>query len=215
LERLLAEAAGRAGAGTAGSALATALPRPGIGLTQALVLFVAALRAGTLEPLLGREQALGIANHARLGPLAAALRGDMARLERFAFEPSPGSWQGLLAPLIVGDQIRMLRLFWRRDGAPEDAAEAARPRRFIVETEIGQLGPIQLDGLLGERHLDFVLRGEAPLPAAWQPALVRLVSETAAKAGYVGKIAFQTCRPFPISPMEEALSSTPARGVTA
>lgn len=210
LEKLLSGAAGQS---AAQGALAAALPRPGAGLTRALIAFIAALRSGGLEPLLGRAVTLSLLSQPRLGPLARALGQDMAQLEHFAFDPRPGAWQGLFAPLIVGDQLHQMRIFTRREDAPEEAEPKTKVRRFIVETELPALGPIQLDGLLGADTLDLVMRSALALPAAWQSDLRLVVGETAARAGIDGKIGFQICDRFPVAPLEEGLFGAEAHGV--
>lgn len=212
LEKLLNEAGGK---NPAQGALAAALPRPGAGLTRALITFIATLRSGGLEPLLGRALALSLLSQPRLGPLARALHQDMAHLERFALDPGPGAWQGLFAPLIVGGQYHQLRIFTRRDGAPEETEPKAKLRRFIVETELPALGPIQLDGLMAADTLDLVMRCTTALPATWQSNLRLLVGASAARAGIIGKIGFQICDKFPVAPLEDGLLGTEAQGILA
>lgn len=197
------------------SAAATNLPRPGPGLANSLLAFIAALRSGQIEQLFGPSIAQKITDNPRLAPLAGSVRNDMALLQQFAFDTGPGAWYGLFAPLIVGDQLRQLRLFIRRE--EELAAGGREPitRRFIIETEMKTMGPIQIDGLLGNRNLDLLLRSTKPLPGAWQTELGAIVTKMAALFGKLGGIGFQTCQRFPVAPLEEGLLGPEARGVSA
>ena len=212
LDKLLGELAS---ANIAKSAISTALPRPGAGLARGLLSFIAALRSGQMEQLLGKSIALDILKNSRLSPFAASVRGDMARLERFAFESGPGGWYGLFAPLIVGDQLRQLRFYIRREDDRNAGERDPRARRFIVEAEMDRLGPIQIDGLLGGGNLDLLLRSANRLPHAWQAELGALVAKMAMLCGITGEIKFQTCRLFPVAPLEEGLLGADQHGVTA
>lgn len=69
-----------------------------------------------------------------------------------------------------------------------------RKNRFLIDLNLSRLGSIQLDGLVGSRNLDLVLRSEAPLPVTMRDELKVMYERTMKAFGYAGMLQFQTER---------------------
>ncbi len=170
-------------------------------LAAHLVMIIRAVRTRDLGSLLGRE-ALRALETAGGQSLLRDLGAELERLEGASREP----WRALFLPLREDDEVRMLRLFVRRqrdDDAAEDADDAPTQTRFIIETDMRRLGPLQLDGLLAEKRLDIVFRTHTPVPTTWQTDLRALVSATSHAYDIAGTLVFQTHEQFPVQPLAE------------
>ncbi len=184
--------------------------QPGDRLAAGLLFLVAAMRGGDIASLLG-EPALRSLERAGRGGLLRRLNDELGVLNKLATEAS-NDWRAFFLPVQPPDgPITPVRMFFRQPRKNKPQTEQAT--RFVVETELTRLGPIQIDGLAKKTRLDLILRTHQPLPAEAQNEIDRLFQSAAAEGRFAGSIAFQAVQRFPIDPLEEI--GHPVHGVTA
>lgn len=190
--------------------LGRAVAHPGERLAAGLLFLVAAMRGGDLGALLG-EPAMRSLERAGRGGLLRRLNDELGVLNKLATEAS-GEWRAFFLPVQPPDgPITPVRLFFRQPRKNQKPGEQAT--RFVVETELTRIGPIQIDGLAKATRLDLILRTREALPAEAQNEIDRLFQSAAAEGRFTGSIAFQAVQRFPIDPLEEI--GHPVHGVVA
>ncbi|WP_044561694.1 hypothetical protein [Azospirillum sp. B4] len=173
------------------------LPRPTPQLTKTLVVFLAALRGGDASGWLGSE-AMSTLGKAGRGRLSTRLADDFSSIAAQAAEPNKDGWRIYAVPF--GDEVGRLQVHVRAINEDEEEEEAtvsraghARPlRRFLIDLQLSQLGPMQLDGLIWTSRFDLVIRTRQLLPASLTRELHGIYSNSLAAVGYTGSLAFQT-----------------------
>jgi len=192
------------------SALGRAVAHPGDRLAAGLLFLVAAMRGGDIAALLG-EPAMRSLERAGRGGLLRRLNDELGVLNKLATEAS-NDWRAFFLPVQPPDgPITPVRMFFRQPRKNQKPGEQAT--RFVVETELTRIGPIQIDGLAKATRLDLILRTREALPAEAQNEIDRLFQSAAAEGRFTGSIAFQAVQRFPIDPLEEI--GHPVHGVTA
>ncbi|MBL8705456.1 MAG: hypothetical protein JNM30_11450 [Rhodospirillales bacterium] len=192
------------------SALGRAVAQPGDRLAAGLLFLVAAMRGGDIGALLG-EPAIRSLERAGRGGLLRRLNDELGVLNKLATEAS-GEWRAFFLPVQPPDgPITPVRMFFRQPRKNQKQGEQAT--RFVVETELTRLGPIQIDGLAKATRLDLILRTREALPAEAQTEIDRIFQSAAADGRFTGSIGFQAVERFPIDPLEEI--GHPVHGVTA
>jgi hypothetical protein len=173
------------------------LPRPTPQLTKTLVVFLAALRGGDASGWLGSE-AMSTLSKAGRGRLSARLSDDFNSIATQAAEPNKDGWRTYAVPF--GDEVGRLQVHVRAinedEGEEEEGpARVARNRplrRFLIDLQLSQLGPMQLDGLIWTGRFDLVVRTRQLLPNSLTRELHGIYSNSLAAVGYSGALAFQT-----------------------
>lgn len=192
------------------SALGRAVAQPGDRLAAGLLFLVAAMRGGDISALLG-EPAIRSLERAGRGGLLRRLNDELGVLNKLATEAS-GDWRAFYLPVQPPDgPITPVRMFFRQPRKNQKQGDQAT--RFVVETELTRIGPIQIDGLAKATRLDLILRTREALPAAAQNEIDRIFQSAAAEGRFTGSIGFQAVQRFPIDPLEEI--GHPVHGVTA
>ncbi len=177
-----------------------AAAQPGEGFATTLILMVVALRGGNLATLLG-EPALRALERAGRGPLLGRLNDEFQTLQRLASEPT-ADWRAFFVPVQHPDgALTPVRLFFRRPREQKPGQQSAT--RFVVETELTRLGPLQIDGLARPQRVDMILRTRQALPAEAQADIDRIFRAATDTGGFGGTIAFQAIDRFPIDPLDE------------
>ncbi|MEA1676680.1 hypothetical protein [Nitrospirillum sp. BR 11163] len=173
------------------------LPRPTPQLTKTLVIFLAALRGGDASGWLGSE-AMSTLSKAGRGRLSARLSDDFNSIATQAAEPNKDGWRTYAVPF--GDEVGRLQVHVRaineeegeEEGGPARAARNRPLRRFLIDLQLSQLGPMQLDGLIWTGRFDLVIRTRQLLPGSLTRELHGIYSNSLAAVGYSGGLAFQT-----------------------
>ncbi|MEC4593987.1 MULTISPECIES: hypothetical protein [Nitrospirillum] len=173
------------------------LPRPTPQLTKTLVVFLAALRGGDASGWLGSE-AMSTLSKAGRGRLSARLTDDFNSIATQAAEPNKEGWRTFAVPF--GDEVGRLQVHVHaindEEGEEEEGGARGvrnRPlRRFLIDLQLSQLGPMQLDGLIWTGRFDLVIRTRQLLPSSLTRELHGIYSNSLAAVGYSGGLAFQT-----------------------
>jgi hypothetical protein len=188
-----------------------AVALPGERLAAGLLFLIAALRGGDVSMLLG-ERAVRALERAGRGAMLARLSEELGTLRRLATEPS-GDWRAFFLPVQQPDgPITPVRLFFRQQRGRKGQGEPTT--RFVVETELTRLGPLQIDGLARATRIDLVLRTRELLPEGARRDIDAIVQSAAAEGRFTGTIAFQAVTRFPIDPLDE-IAHPAQQGVTA
>ncbi|MBI3709904.1 MAG: hypothetical protein HY246_19830 [Proteobacteria bacterium] len=181
-----------------------ALPRPGPRLAVQILSYIANGAAPDAHALLGGP-ALNVLERAGRGDLIARLDTDLAEMTKLS-AASASEWRVAFVPICAGDMIHQLRVFTRRRRASTPRRDDAG-KRFVVECDFTEFGPVQLDGLLNKPSLDLILRTHDDLPQSVQSDLGRLFAGSCSAAGLSGRLAFQSATTFPVSPLDEILGA--------
>lgn len=192
------------------TALGRAVAQPGQRMAAGLLFLVAALRGGDIGMLLG-ERAVRSLERTGRGALLGRLSEELGVLNRLATQPS-GDWRAFFLPVQHPEgPITPVRMFFRQQRNRKGQLEPTT--RFVVETELTRLGPLQIDGLARAQRVDLVLRTREALPEEARRDIDAIVQSAAAEGRFAGSIAFQAGGRFPIDPLDEI--GHPAHGVTA
>ena len=100
-------------------------------------------------------------------------------------------------PFLNGQEIEPIRLHLHHpeddDGKP-DPDQATK--RFLIDLDLSNIGPLQIDGLIGDQSLDLILRTTVPMPGNFMDDL-NLIYITALEAvGKTGRLTFRHDEPL-------------------
>lgn len=192
------------------SALGRVMAQPGDRFAAGLLVMMTAMRGGNVQEFLG-EGATRSLEKAGRGGLLRRLGEELTIMNKLATEPT-GDWRAFFLPVLPPDgPVTPVRLYYRQPQKKKGQPDTAT--RFVVETELSNLGPLQIDGLARAQRLDLILRTRAPLPPDAQQEIDRRFQSAAADGRFAGTIAFQAVQRFPIDPLEEI--GHPVHGVVA
>ena len=172
----------------------TVIPQPGPHLAANILFFLMALHGGDMRAWLGTNQAR-LLQHAR-PDILTRLGEDFSQLARMAEEPVSGEWRVALIPFYSEQELRQLRLYSRPHG-DDGEGEGPSGTRFVIDMELSRLGRLQIDGLVrdGGKHLDLIVRTEAPLPGEMPGDIRQIFLNAQELTGFKGGIAFQAAPP--------------------
>lgn len=181
--------------------LAQAIPDGGGRTVAAAVAFVQAMRSGDLRHWPGDTNLRALE---RAGPRGAHLAGQLsAEVGELASRArdTGGEWRALPIPWNAEGRIERIALITRREGDDEDDRKKERKgggTRFLIEVNLSQLGPMQMDGMFRteSRTFDLVLRTKATLPDVMRRDLTSLFADTNAAMGLAGTLSFQVTKKF-------------------
>lgn len=180
------------------------LPTTGPRLAAGMLFFLSALSGGALQGWLG-VTAARILQQLPADGRGAHLPDEFATMARTAGESLNGEWRATALPIFHGETLNNLRLFIHRNTNDEDDNPGTR---FVVEADLTQIGPIQLDGLVrGEQNFDLTLRSTRPLSEQWRNDLANLFSQAGAAANFGGNLSFEVLSALPTP----ALAGAPHR----
>ncbi|MDJ0895924.1 MAG: hypothetical protein QNJ92_12350 [Alphaproteobacteria bacterium] len=205
-------ALGRTDPAAAQSVLAS-LPQPNTRLAASMMFLLAALGAGNARALLG-ERNTDALRRAGVGEVLGRLGEDFAVQQRLGDPNGPGEWRAFFLPFLTGERVEQIRLFLHkhkhRRGRPDQHGS-----RFVIEFELTELGPFQLDALVQdeeERRFDLFVRTQQGLPDEVRDGIGDVFTGTAGALGFGGTIVFQTVEQFPVAPLQD-LPPTDPEGV--
>jgi len=175
----------------AAPALRNSLPAPTPQLAPTALLFLAALRLGTIESWLGQN--LQMLRQAGKRDLVDQLTDDFGKISDQSKETLPGGWKMISMPLFHDEQLNQMRFFVRRDpqgGQPgEDGAKPAT--RFLLNVNLSRMGGLQLDGFIHKKQFDLILRTEEPLQFGIRQELMKKFAAGLAQVSLQGGVSFQ------------------------
>lgn len=182
---------------------ATKLPQPGPRLTSGIIFFLSAIRGGQLQNWLGPDLVRTLSGHNH-GALMNQLADDFALLAQMATDPVSTEWRTALLPFLHDGVFQQLRIYLRdRGGDQSSGSDEDAGTRFVVEADIGQIGPLQLDGLIRQKRFDLIVRSHRPLPVKMRADIQELFQNSGADTIFAGSINFQVEPDFHVAPLEQ------------
>ncbi len=175
-------------------------------LAATLIGLTAAVDSANVRPWLGDRLVKTLAKTDR-PDLVARMEKDLAGLKTPVRMPLDGTWQCLILPLPLGQQIEPIRLVVRRPPGDEAEAEAREEEgtRFLIDVTLSRLGAIQIDGLLRRktRRFDMILRSHAVLPGKIRHDIEAIFARSLEGLDMAGGASFQQTLTF-IEPIPAA-----------
>ena len=196
----LQEALRSIGPTAAQGAIAQAIPQTGAQFTNALLFFIAALRAGDMRGWLGAEATRGIEREALFGRMIE----EFGLMQRLANEPGGQEWRLFLLPVLSEEQLHQLRLFVRDNQENGTDDQKAKETRFVIEVTFSKLGPFQFDGLARSNALELIIRTEHELAGPMQHEIAEIFADTTSALGLNGSVAFRTEAFFQLQPLRDS-----------
>ena len=177
------------------SAVQNTLPSPTPRLVSTTLFFVAALRLGQVENWLG-DKTLNALKDSGKTALIDRLSGDFSRIAGQSTETIAGQWKALTLPMLYDGQVSNIQLFIRgdedTDKGTEESGTKGEQTRFILDLELSNMGPLQLDGYLTPQTLDIIFRTHHALPTEMRRDMMRLFSDAVEMVNLKGGISFQS-----------------------
>jgi hypothetical protein len=188
--------------------IATAVPQSGPKLAAGALLFLAALRGGSVENWLGAEPLRLLAKAGR-ADLARRLGDDFTQAAQLASDPTKGDWRVLLLPIYDGEAMRQVTFFFRHGGkSPGRGSERDTGTRFVVDLDLDATGALQFDGLVRKHQFDLIMRSVRPLAEEWRRDIATIFGDALAISGMKGGVTFQVgaARQTPLDDMRRNAS---------
>jgi len=183
--------------------LANTLPDGGPRTVAAALSFIQSMRGGDQRQWPGDNNLRALE---RTGPrgahLAKTLSGEVAQLSAQTRETT-GEWRTTPIPWNAEGQIEKINVITRREESPEDDENEEEKKtgpglRFLLDLDLSQLGPLQLDGMVHEetKGFDMMIRSHEPLDEKIRHDLMGLFVATNLAVGLKGGLTFQVTPKF-------------------
>lgn len=180
------------------------VPHVGGGFSAGLLFFMSVLRKGDVTEWMGRDMVDHLERIGK-GDLIQRLGNDMAAVRSLFAEPSQSGWQALFFPVMVDKQLEHAQMYLKPD--EQNKKDGSRGTRFIVELELSNLGPMQMDGLVKKRtdktQFDLVIRSMTELPEQMKSDIYGIFENAQEVTGLQGGINFRLVQEFPVNPLLE------------
>lgn len=185
----------------AASAFAAMTPSPSNAAQfgPAVMFFVAAMRSGDIAGWMGGKTVDAL-QKAGKGQALSKFMSDSAGMSRLAAEPAANDWRAMSIPLMHGEQIERVALYYKREdeGGADGEGNKGGFHRFIFNLNPENMGKVQLDGLfrgaLGESNkgrLDLAVRTDQQFSQAMKMEMRRKYVDALEMAGVQGELSFQ------------------------
>lgn len=123
--------------------LAGKLPNPEKGLLPQLLQFAEAVSNQSALKLLG-DETLNL-----LRSLGIDFTADLTQLHHLQQKPdAPDGWRAFYFPFMTDEDPDQGAFYWRN----QENEEGDKSTRFVVNLSLSELGPVQIDGLMQEKH---------------------------------------------------------------
>lgn len=183
--------------------LANTVPDGGPRTIVATMSFIQSMRSGDMRQWPGDNNLRALE---RTGPrgahLARTISGEVAQLSAQTRETA-GEWRTTPVPWNANGQIEKISLITRREESDDDEDESDQNTsgsglRFLLDLDLTQLGPLQLDGMVHEekKGFDMIIRSHEPLDEAIRRDLMGLFVATNQAVGLKGGLTFQVTPKF-------------------
>ncbi len=188
------------------------LPVIGPRLTSGLLFFLAAVKTGERRGMMNYQDISRL--EAAAPNLLSQLSKDIRELNQQFTNPRLEDWKPIQLPLIFGQNVETAQLYIRKE--PEDSSgkieKLGAGNRFLLDLNLSQLGPLQLDGFVrsGERgkSLELFLRSAEPLDATISQDIRDLFVNATQATGLKGNLVFQQGAEHFVTPEQKSPPST-------
>lgn len=170
------------------------LPSLSAKLTNDMLVYLAAIKGGNIEDLLGKRP---IRQLEQSSPeLLKRLRTEINAISAAYQDIRPTQWLVLPIPLMLGQQVETLRLYVHPEAMKKPKeANATEGQRFILEANLSELGTMQFDGFVRKndrrRSFDLVVRSVSPLEATLTQSIRNVFTSSMEAVRMHGQVVFQ------------------------
>jgi hypothetical protein len=173
--------------------LATRLPQAGPAMAANLVRLVSAIRTGQPGAIL-TDPAMRLLERAGRSDLAGRVRDEAGASRRAVGEG--GDWRSYQLPFLNGAEIEPVRLFMQYPENADGEPQLDDPvRRFLIDLDLSNIGQLQIDGLIGDKSLDLILRTDDELPQNFRDELNLIYIRSLEAIGRTGQLQFRPGEP--------------------
>lgn len=177
----------------AAAEIASRLPQAGPQLAASLSGMIAGLRQGQLPGVL-TDPAIRLLERLGRVDLVGRARDEAGAARRTVGEGS--DWRAYNLPFLNGQEIEPVKLYLQYPENPEGEPMPDAPvKRFLIDLDLSRIGPMQIDGLIGEKSLDVILRTDAAMPAPFRDDLNLVYIQALEAVGRTGHLAFHPGEP--------------------
>jgi predicted RecA/RadA family phage recombinase len=191
--------------GAAVAHMQRAIPHVGSHMGAGLMLFMTMLRKGDVADWLGKD-VLNQLEQMGKTDLLPRLSADIGAMRSLFADQPPGNWQAMFFPVMVDKQLQHAQMFVKPD-EQGNKQQGGGGTRFVVELELSNLGPMQIDGFVRKREagtrFDLVMRSLSDLPDAMKTDIYAIFDNAQQVAGFKGSLQFRHVHEFPVHPLEE------------
>jgi hypothetical protein len=126
--------------------------------------------------------------------LAGRVRDEAGASRRAVGEG--GDWRSYQLPFLNGAEIEPVRLFMQYPENADGEPQLDDPvRRFLIDLDLSNIGQLQIDGLIGDKSLDLILRTDDELPQNFRDELNLIYIRSLEAIGRTGQLQFRPGEP--------------------
>lgn len=188
----------------AAQSLQRIVPHVGNNLGAGLLFFMNVLRKGDVSEWLGRDVVDKLEKIGK-GDLVQRLGNDLSAVRSLFVDQPPGNWQAMFFPVMVEKELHHAQMFMKQEA--DEKKKGGSGTRFIVELELSNLGPMQIDGFIKKHEsatqFDLVMRTMAELPDAIRTDIYHIFDSAQKIANFKGSLHFRQVSEFTVLPLEE------------
>ena len=199
------------------------LPQLGEDFISSTSAFISAMAQGNLRKLLGDDAVDSLKENGRLD-LLDKLGGEVSELNN-AFAPTQQAdqqpaWQTLFLPFVYQEELQQARLYIKREPPKKGGknAKSSHDMRFVMEVDLSELGPMQMDGLLRSKEktmsFDLIIRSRNVFSPEDKTEINNIYNSASELTGFKGSLSFHVTYNFPVKPLDEILANA-SRVITA
>jgi len=179
------------------------IPTPSPDMGKSLLFLLAALKGGVpatqFIPPKARAalppdamQALNTLD-AEFQNMAQRLRGENLTSQPAAQgQTAQEDWKAFQLPVYNGQAYEMVSFYTRREHQDDSADFPNEYTRMVIELDLSELGPLQLDNVFSNKRFDLFFKSARPLPVPAQQGLHHLFFDLLEAAGFHGTLSFSS-----------------------
>lgn len=185
---------------TTAQTLMSAIPQVGAAnLGTTMVFFMAALRLGDVRAWIGENTLRSLERYGNKD-LRDRLTDDFGRIAKLTDDPLPGNWRPMSMPLANQGEIGLINFYIKpvndeeeqqSGGEGDENKSGNKETRFLIDMDMSQLGPLQIDGLAQPGQVDVILRSKTSFPLDMRQELQALFRDILDARGMQGGVTFR------------------------
>lgn len=160
----------------------------------AALFFLAAVRSGDIQGWIGDKALEALRRGEKSHSLLSRLSQEFSSLGRFMSEQASQEWRVMALPLAWQNEIHKIALFYRReDGEHSSEDHSAGRTRFVINLQLSQIGPVQMDALFQPevKRMDLILRTTQSFSHRMQSDMRGVYQGALEESGFSGDLRFQ------------------------
>jgi len=172
------------------------LPRPGAGMTTSMLFLFSALNRGDIRSWIGMGPSLALEKIGR-SDLLKKLGDEFSKLSQLSKEPSQSEWRSFLIPIFDEKDLNPLRIYLRHKGKDnEEGGLGEEDTRFLIDLNLGNFGPMQLDGLVRPKTFELIIRTQQALSGDIKKDINEIYRMALKETSFSGELTFKVTQSF-------------------